>query len=189
MDLSVSIRDGHIATTLYEKPLNLHLYIPPHSAHPPGLLPGIVFGTLFRIYTLCTEEQDKMYRTKIFFDRLIARGYKSDNIKPLFYKAIATARAYTGPTATDKASNSVIFHLPYHPGDPPSYEIQKTWRSTVMKPPYKMAFSDLKNPKTNTRNSTSRLIIAYKRPMNLGNMLSHRILPTSPLASSFYLPD
>ena len=47
MDLTISIRNCQISTSLVEKPFNLHLYIPPHSAHPPGLLPGIVHSTLF----------------------------------------------------------------------------------------------------------------------------------------------
>ena len=47
MDLTISIKDGHISTSLFEKPFNLHLYIPSQPAHPPGLLPGIVHSTLF----------------------------------------------------------------------------------------------------------------------------------------------
>ena len=61
MDMTISINNSNkIETTLFEKRLNLHLYIPPHSAHPPGLLPGIVYGTLFRIFTLCSTEEDKL---------------------------------------------------------------------------------------------------------------------------------
>jgi hypothetical protein len=41
MDLTLSIQEDKIITTLYEKPSNFHLYIPPHSCHPPGLLRGI----------------------------------------------------------------------------------------------------------------------------------------------------
>ena len=52
MDLTISITNGQISMSLFEKPLNLQLYIPPHSAHPPGLLPGIVHSTLFRIFRL-----------------------------------------------------------------------------------------------------------------------------------------
>ena len=52
MAMTISINNSNkIDTTLFEKRLNLHLYIPPHSAHPPGLLLGIVYGTLFRIFT------------------------------------------------------------------------------------------------------------------------------------------
>ena len=47
MDLTITITEGKISTSLFEKPLNLHLYIPPHSVHPPGLLPGIVHSTIF----------------------------------------------------------------------------------------------------------------------------------------------
>ena len=67
MDMTISInKSNKIETTLFEKSLNLHLYIPPHSPHPPGLLPGIVYGTLFRIFTLCSDNEDKLQRTKVF---------------------------------------------------------------------------------------------------------------------------
>ena len=48
MDMTITINNSNrIETTIFEKKMNLHLYIPPHSAHPPGLLPGIVYSTLF----------------------------------------------------------------------------------------------------------------------------------------------
>ena len=91
MDLTISITSGQISMSMFEKLLNLHLYIPPHSAQPPGLLPGIVHSTLFRNFTLSSDHNDRILRTKVFFKRLQARGYKSDHIKPLFHKDIAHA--------------------------------------------------------------------------------------------------
>eukprot|EP00957_Ditylum_brightwellii_P093788 7141450-Ditylum_brightwellii.AAC.1 len=35
MDLTITLKEGKITTTLFEKSLNLYLYILPHSAHPP----------------------------------------------------------------------------------------------------------------------------------------------------------
>ena len=48
MDMTITINNSNkIETTIFEKKMNLHLYIPPHSAHPLGLLLGIVYSTLF----------------------------------------------------------------------------------------------------------------------------------------------
>ena len=83
MDMTITLNNSNmIDTTLFEKSLNLHLYIPPHSAHTPELLPGIVYSTLFRIFTLSSCETNKLQRTKVFFKHLIARGYKPTNLRP-----------------------------------------------------------------------------------------------------------
>ena len=190
MDLTISITNGNISTSLYEKPLNLHLYIPPHSDHPPGLLPRIVHSTLFRIFTLCSDPQDRILRTKVFFKRLQACGYKSDQIKPLFNKAIARAQRYSGPTnRATSDNNTVILHLPFHPNNPPSHQIQQAWRDTIASPRYHMPLPQMRNPQSREKCNIDRMIIAYRRPMNLGNLLSHRNLntnPTAPPVSSYY---
>jgi hypothetical protein len=72
MDLTISIREHRIHTTLYEKALNLYLYIPPHSAHPPGVLTGIIFGTIYRIYTLCSDTTDMKRLLQAFYRRLFS---------------------------------------------------------------------------------------------------------------------
>ena len=178
-----------IEMTLFEKRLNLHLYIPPHSAHPPGLLPGIVYSTLFQIFPLCSLEADKLQQTRFFFKRLIARGYKGDKIRGLFHKAIMCAKSYNSPiTDGDADHNSIILHLPFHPNDPASFHIQSAWRTNVSKPQWKMPLEHMKNPKTEEKCNIKRMIIAYKCPMNLGNLLSHRDLATGPPVS-FYLYD
>ena len=54
----------------------------------------------------------------------------------------------------------------------------------------------MKNPKTKEKCNIKRMIIAYKRPMNLGNLLSHRNLgnllshrdlATGPLSHRIYI--
>ena len=44
MDLNISLSKGQFSTNLFEKPLALHLYIPPHSCHPPGCFKGLLTG-------------------------------------------------------------------------------------------------------------------------------------------------
>ena len=65
--MTISINNSNkIETTLFEKRLNLHLDILPHSAHPPGLLRGIVYGTLFRILPYVQMKRTK-YKEQRFF--------------------------------------------------------------------------------------------------------------------------
>ena len=55
MDVTISINDNKLSTTIYEKPQNLYLYIPPSSAHPKGILRGLITGSILRYYRLCTH--------------------------------------------------------------------------------------------------------------------------------------
>jgi hypothetical protein len=59
MALTLSVTPKGIQNWLFEKPLNLYLYIPPHSAHTPGILHGLVFGMTEHIFHLTTHWRDK----------------------------------------------------------------------------------------------------------------------------------
>jgi hypothetical protein len=58
MDLDIKIQENKIVTSIFENTSNHHLYIPPQSSHPPGLLLAIAHGMLYHIHTLCTKEDD-----------------------------------------------------------------------------------------------------------------------------------
>jgi len=61
LDLRISILNGHINNAIYEKTLNLHLYIPaPHSCHSPCVLKGLVFGFAKRAKALYTRHEDRI---------------------------------------------------------------------------------------------------------------------------------
>jgi hypothetical protein len=75
LDLDIRITPGGIRTVLYEKEMNLYLYLPPHSAHPPGVLRGLIIGMVKRIYRLTSSLHDKKTAIHTFFRRLVARGY------------------------------------------------------------------------------------------------------------------
>ena len=180
MDLHLTIKGNQLHTTLYEKPTNLHLYIPPSSCHPPGLLRGIVHGLIFRIYTLCTDRDDKKHRTQLFLLQLLRRGYHRNHLLPLFKEAMVRAKNYEGVTTQTLAERnslrrSLFFHLPYHPQNPSSQAIQSSWHSHVANPDHGRPLSEVKNYE-GTRIGVDRLIIAYNRPPNLGNILSYRKL-------------
>ena len=46
LDLEISIASSELKTKTFQKACNLFLYIPPHSAHPPGVLKSVIYGNL-----------------------------------------------------------------------------------------------------------------------------------------------
>ncbi len=47
MDLNITLSRGRLYTSLYAKPLALHLYIPPSSCHAPGITTGLIYRHFF----------------------------------------------------------------------------------------------------------------------------------------------
>ena len=183
MDMTISITGNKFEITLFEKPLNLYLYISPSSAHPPGMAVGLVHGMILRIYKLCSKPSDIRRRIKVFFRRLLRRGYSKDYLIPLFTKATENAKKHLRRTAAHlkamedakllKGYRRVFFHLQYHPNDPDSRIIQQTWKETILQPAGKDHINQVKNLE-DQRIPIDQLTIAYSRPPNFGNMFSVR---------------
>ncbi|KAL7487967.1 hypothetical protein ACHAW6_016072 [Cyclotella cf. meneghiniana] len=141
MDMTISITNDKITTTIYEKKQNLYLYIPPHSAHPPSIINGLIFGHILRLHRLCSRNQDIQQKTHDHLNRLIQRGHPISKLIPVFKQAqqratLLLSQKQTNTPEIPKTSSAKIFlHLPYHPQDPPRSTIQHLWNSTIMNPP------------------------------------------------------
>jgi hypothetical protein len=190
MDLRIHLTpEARILTSLYKKSMNTHLYIPPLSAHPPGLLPGLVYGMINRFERLCSEPRDiATERWKLYY-RLRARGWQRNQLLPVFTTALngiklKTLRKTLGLPATDRPTEDDIsptfLHLEYNSANPTSQDFQRTWRKsfiTINTDPRRI--TTLPNHKGNPL-QFDRLIVAYSRPPNLGNLLSYRRLSSTP---------
>ena len=151
LDTTLTILDGNISTTLYEKALNPYLYISPHLCHPPGVLTGLVFGNCHRIYTLCSDKNDVKRHLSNFYRRLLLRGYNTTIFLPLFDKARDLATTCPAISNKDTSSDSRIFlHLSYNPRNPKSYQLQQGFRSYVMHPDYEKVLSSILNNTSGT---------------------------------------
>jgi hypothetical protein len=185
MDLRLKIDGRKVVTSLYANPLALHLYLPPHSCHAPGVLSGLIFGNVLRIHQLCSTAADTKKELKLFFHRLLDRGYKLHTITPIFQQAIDNATAYLNRSALErlrmksrKATESrwqVFLHLPYHPVNPPSKAIQRLWYNLVGTPPGNLPLNKLTN-RQGYDVPINRLTNVWHRPPNLANLLSYRKL-------------
>jgi hypothetical protein len=183
MDMSLSIERDKIVSTIYEKTLALYLYIPPHSAHPPGVLAGLIMGNTLRIHQLCTNDADIEEKLDTFFDRLLNRGHQQSTLLPIFLKAIDNAKSYllrseeeSATIKDDKEEASkrrVYLHLQYNPDDPSSKVIQSLWRRHVSSPSGELPLNEMTN-NAGKEIEVDQLTIAYHRAPNLGNLLSYR---------------
>ena len=54
--------------------MNLYLYLPPTSAHPPGCIKGPTFGMVGQFYAHNTHRHNFVHFTKLLFVRLLNRG-------------------------------------------------------------------------------------------------------------------
>ena len=94
MDMTISICEDRIVTSIYEKSMNLCLYILPHSTHTPGVLSGLVSGNILCIHSVYSNEDDISRRMKQFYARLLVRDYQCDFLIPAFTKGIRGAHAF-----------------------------------------------------------------------------------------------
>ena len=197
LDLNITIQaNGRVTTDLYEKPLNLHAYLPPHSAHPPGVLRGLVKGMLYRCKVLCSHPEDQRRHIYNFYRRLLARGYHPNGLLPLFNEAL---RSYyppppgviqpLPPPARPPDVHPLFFRIQYHPSDPPSTTLQKIWRTRLYHPPGSRPLSELTSSHQAGVIGTNRMIVCYNRAPNLENLVSSKrnlAFKNGPTVSSFF---
>jgi hypothetical protein len=195
LDLDLQLTPAGITTKLFEKEMNLYLYLPPHSAHPPGVLRGLIIGMIKRIFRLTTAFSDKESSVITFFRRLITRGYPASIIRPIFDDAIKRASTKRPPpTEPDLDEKRIFLHLPYNPGDASSSTFQRIFRSTLLQPPGEPHLPEMLS-ETGDPIRTNRMVVAYHRPPNLKNLLFPRRFdarfdcPPSSILADLLAPD
>jgi len=189
MDLVVRIEGDRLLTDLYEKPMALYLYIPPHSAHAPGGINGLVTGQMLRILTLCSDPDRIKTHTLNFLHRLEDRGYSREDLVPLIETAAKNARKYLQRSdeerqeiiqnRKDSLSRCVRLHRVFHPDDPSGSTIQKLFKETILEPSGKQPLNELENL-DRSKIPVDRLMMCNHRAPNLGNFLSYRDIGKRP---------
>lgn len=87
-----------IRSTIFKKTFALDLFIPPHSAHPPGVLLGHIHGNILRINQLCSGKDDVTNIIQTFVRWLVARGHKPPTLLTIFDLALDNARKFIAMT-------------------------------------------------------------------------------------------
>ena len=184
LDLTLWIdKDSNkICYKTYQKPMNLFLYIPSHSASPPGLLKSLVFGLLQTYNRQNSRRDDFKANVRKLYLRLIARGYKKDQLSLVFTEAaekLDTPKCKRGKkthneihTGKNTGDNNLFFHLTYHPRGISRRFIQQKYKEICEKPDnLGESFCFMKNTEGGILR-IKKLTVAYSRPKNLRDLLS-----------------
>ena len=172
--------------------MNLFLYIPQHSASPPGLLKSLVFGLIGTYKRQNSSAEDFKLNVKKLFERLLARGYKRDVLIAAFDEVISKLEPKSTTTdskhppssspsdnhitnnTTNRNSNDsrLFFHLPFHPRGVSRRFIQQSYKNICEQPDeLGESFREL-STEQGARISITKLTVAHSRPKNLRDVLS-----------------
>ena len=139
LDLTVKVNNGGTTVRTYQKLMNLYQYISPHSAHPPGLIKGMIYGLVKTYHRQNSDERDYISIVSLLHNRLVERGWDGNHIKRLILWADETVRRRHREALSSNLTNSpitppplvgelsqpnsprtrIFFHLEYHPADIP----------------------------------------------------------------------
>ena len=118
LDMTLTIANRRIIFTTYQKTMNLHLYIPPMSEHPPGCIRGTIFGLIQRYYKQNTHQKDFIRYASLLYQRTLERGWSKGHIRDLILEATARAESKPAdfkPPKDDKdVQNTLFLHFEFH---------------------------------------------------------------------------
>ena len=193
LDLNIVLTPPHISFSTYQKPHNLYLYIPPNSAHPPGVIRSLIHGLLRRYWSQNTDPRSFQRITKLLFQRLLARGHSHENLLNLFLDASKSLhpRPYSSPQTTT-FKNEIFLKWRFHPLDITRRAIRHSYRHTCEMPSFNapQGFRLLHTDEGSSL-QIDKFTIAYTRYRNLRDLLIPSRLPNLPNydVSSFIPPQ
>ena len=164
--MTISIINNKIMFKTYEKDMNLYLYIPPSSAHPPGILHSLIHGRIKAYYNQNSNTKNFHIQIIKLIQRLVNRGHDINTLKQLTLNALQKITNTNNTNIQNTSNNNedkktIFFHLPYHPRGIQRQEIRKHYTNTLNR----------------VLNTTRTLTVAISRPKNLGDSLCHTRLP------------
>jgi len=142
--------------------MNLYLYIPARSAHPPSCLKGLIMGEKRRSWIQNNKADFTTILAK-FIQRLTERGHKLEDLAPLFNQAAAaldTNILRQSQQNSDKNDRTIFLHWEYHP-------------KGIKRPVLRKLFDTYLAPVLDYE----KMVVAVSRPPNLKDLLTRAALP------------
>jgi hypothetical protein len=162
--VDIQIKNQRIITSTYQKPMNLYLYIPPLSAHPPSCFKGLIAGEMRHYWLQINVEDFKAILTN-FLDHRLARGHTISTLRPIFTQSATLLNNHTLSSAITKTpkENTLNIHRTFHPDGIKPFEIRQLYKK-ILKPSLTYDW----------------MIVSLSRPKNLRDVLTRTALHSHP---------
>ncbi len=162
LDLNIELINSKIFTSTFQKSLNLYLYLPPRSAHPPSCLKGLIAGEMRR-YWIQNSQDEFTEILKKFIIRLTERGHQLKDIIPILQQTAAKLNSTPSHKASKNNLNTLFIHQTYHPHGVQRRDIRNLYSQTL-----------------ETHLDFDRMTVATSRPVNLKDILTKANLRMPP---------
>jgi hypothetical protein len=144
--------------------MNLYLYIPPLSAHPPSCLKGLIAGEMRRYWL---QNSPKGYESILleFIKRLLNRGHTLASLTPILTQAAQILDKNHNQISKykDVDSSTLYIHRTYHPYGLKRHDIRQIYDKILHEHlPFK------------------QMTVAISRPLNLKDILTKTKLQLPP---------
>lgn len=154
--------DNTNGTKLFIKPTNTGQYLNAGSFHPKHQIESIAYSQALRMKLICSEPEDFHSSSQVLLKNLTLCGHQHKYSKLAIAKAGLIPRADLLKPKTSATSNKIIpFVLTYTP------------HNRRIPPILKSATSFLRPSPANRKFLEYRMMVAYRRSLNLKDMLVH----------------
>ena len=92
LDVSIGIKDNQLATTLYSKPTDAHLYLNKTSNHPRHVTKNLPKGQFIRIRRICSEFSEYIKNSTTLSKYLTKRGYSEKYLQTIMKEVSGISR-------------------------------------------------------------------------------------------------
>ena len=160
----ISDPNGHLYTTLYNKPTDTHPYLHFSSCHPHHKKTGGPYSQLLRVRRICQKDHDFESNAKLILDYYRNRSYPEQTLQDAWerVKSIPRPTLLTIKEVEEPPPEAPLVCITtYHPQNPPLKDIlQKNWPTLSIDPKLQGL-------------SNRRLVFGHKRMDNLRDILVH----------------
>jgi hypothetical protein len=151
---------GILDIKLFQKDMNLYLYIPPDSYHTPATIKGFITTELQRYRINCSSEDNFISSKLKLYQRLLDRHYTPAFLDPIFDVQLNRQHLLNRSATTTQIHTPTVFLLPRNPRFP-----HKLLKHLIQIPTNLM-----EHPAFNLFNN-QQPIVGYKRTQNLKDLI------------------